>query len=62
LTPREWQVAGLLREGLTNQQIADLLGVSLNTVKFHISEVLSKLGYQGHIDWASLYDWWRPAR
>lgn len=44
LTPREWEVLGLLREGLSNEQIAERLGITLRTAKFHVSEILSKLG------------------
>ena len=43
LTPREWQVLALLREGLTNEQIALRLDISLATAKYHVSEILSKL-------------------
>jgi DNA-binding CsgD family transcriptional regulator len=46
LTPREWQVLDLLRDGLTNDQIAARLGISLDTAKFHVSEILSKLGVE----------------
>lgn len=44
LTPRQWQVLALLREGLSNEQIALCLGISIDGVKFHVSEILSKLG------------------
>jgi len=44
LTPRESEVIALLREGLTNEQIAERLGVSRDGVKYHVSEILSKLG------------------
>ncbi len=44
LTPRQWQVLALLREGLSNEQIALRLGISLDGVKFHVSEILGKLG------------------
>ncbi|MCH8814733.1 MAG: helix-turn-helix transcriptional regulator [Chloroflexi bacterium] len=30
LTPREWEVLELLRDGLTNEQIGERLGVSAN--------------------------------
>src|SRR3990172_5973676 len=43
LTPREWQVLTLIREGLTNEQIALRLDISLATAKYHVSEILSKL-------------------
>jgi DNA-binding CsgD family transcriptional regulator len=44
LTPREQEVLDLLRRGLTNQQIADRLGISLPGARYHVSEILSKLG------------------
>ncbi len=44
LTPREWEVLSLLREGLTNEQIAMRLGVTFDTAKFHVSEIIGKLG------------------
>jgi DNA-binding CsgD family transcriptional regulator len=44
LTPRQWQVLALLREGLSNEQIALRLGISVDGVKFHVSEILGKLG------------------
>ena len=47
LTPAEWRVAELIRHGLTNRRIADRMGVSLDAVKFHVSNALSKLGYAG---------------
>jgi DNA-binding NarL/FixJ family response regulator len=34
----------MLSEGLSNRQIADRLGVSDHTIKFHISSILDKLG------------------
>ena len=46
LTPRQWQVLALLREGLSNEQIALRLGISIDGVKFHVSEILGKLGVQ----------------
>jgi len=44
LTPREWEVLGLLRENLSNAQIAERLGITERTAKFHVSEILAKLG------------------
>ena len=43
LTAREKQVLGAMVRGLSNQLIADEIFVSLPTVKFHISNILSKL-------------------
>jgi DNA-binding NarL/FixJ family response regulator len=44
LTNRELEVLKLMTQGLTNQQIADVLIVSHSTVKTHISSILTKTG------------------
>jgi DNA-binding CsgD family transcriptional regulator len=44
LTTRELEVARLLAEGLTNQQLADRLGVSFFTARNHVERLLPKLG------------------
>ncbi|HEY8682168.1 MAG TPA: response regulator transcription factor [Rhodanobacter sp.] len=43
LTPQQFRVLMLLAEGLLNKQIADRLGLAENTVKIHVTAVLSKL-------------------
>ncbi|MEP1033305.1 response regulator transcription factor [Ekhidna sp.] len=43
LSKRELEVLELLAQGLSNQEIADKLFVSLNTAKTHISSIYSKL-------------------
>lgn len=44
LTEREAEVLQLLAQGLANKQIAASLGISENTVKFHVSAIFAKLG------------------
>jgi DNA-binding NarL/FixJ family response regulator len=44
LTPQEIRILQLISEGLDNNTIADLLSVSPNTVKSHISNIFPKLG------------------
>lgn len=43
LTEREREVLNLVVQGHSNQQIADVMVISLATVKAHISNILSKL-------------------
>ena len=44
LTERELEILQLMVDGLTNPEIAKKLFVSRSTVKFHISNILMKLG------------------
>jgi DNA-binding CsgD family transcriptional regulator len=46
LTAREMQIVALLREGLTNAEIAARLHISPKTVDHHVSAVLAKLGVE----------------
>lgn len=43
LTPREWQVAELLRAGLSNKEVARQLGVGLPTIKTHLINLFRKV-------------------
>jgi len=45
LTPAEWRVAEAVRHGLANREIARRLGVSPDAIKYHVANVLSKLGF-----------------
>jgi signal peptidase I len=44
LTPREREVLALIRLGLTNEEIATRLDISVSGAKYHVSQILSKLG------------------
>jgi DNA-binding CsgD family transcriptional regulator len=44
LTPREVEVLRLMAAGRSNQQIADELVISLNTVLHHVSHIFGKIG------------------
>ena len=44
LTPAEWRVVEAVRHGMTNSEIARRRGVSLDAVKFHVANILLKLG------------------
>jgi two-component system, NarL family, nitrate/nitrite response regulator NarL len=50
LTHRELEVLQLLTDGLSNKAIADRLGISDHTAKFHVNSILGKLGAQGRTD------------
>ena len=50
LTPREIQVLELMAEGLPNKAIAARLGISDQTVKFHVSAIGGKLGAANRTD------------
>ena len=50
LTPREIQVIELLVEGLSNKTIAARLGISDQTVKFHVAAICGKLGAANRTD------------
>jgi DNA-binding CsgD family transcriptional regulator len=56
LTPREWQVLDLLRQGLTNERIAERLDISFATAKYHVAEIISKLGVHTREEAAA----WQP--
>jgi DNA-binding CsgD family transcriptional regulator len=50
LTPREREVLQLVAEGLPNKLIADRLGISEHTAKFHVNAILDKLGADTRTD------------
>lgn len=46
LTEREMEVLKLLAQGKSNQDIADQLIIGIKTVKFHVTNILAKLGVE----------------
>jgi len=49
-TARELEVLQLLAEGLTNRAIANALGISEHTVKFHVNAILAKFDAQSRTE------------
>ncbi len=52
LTRRELEIARLISEGLTSQQIAARLFISARTVTTHVTNMLNKLGLSSRIQLA----------
>ncbi len=50
LTDREKEILALMVTGLNNTQIAAKLFVSQSTIKFHVSNILAKLGVTGRTE------------
>ena len=50
ITPREVEVLRLLALGLPNKAIAPRLGITENTVKYHVAAILSKLDAQSRAE------------
>lgn len=44
LTPRQQEVLELVSQGLSNPEIARRLGISPDGAKFHVSEIITRLG------------------
>jgi DNA-binding CsgD family transcriptional regulator len=54
LSPREVDVARLVARGHTNAEIGGVLGISPLTAKWHVSEILRKLGVTRRVQLALL--------
>ena len=59
LTPTEWRVVHAVQHGLSNRAIATRRGISLEAVKFHVSNAMAKLGLA---DRRALRRWFREPR
>lgn len=49
LTPREFDVVRLVATGMSNQQIADALGITERTVRQHMFNVMQKLDVDNRV-------------
>jgi DNA-binding NarL/FixJ family response regulator len=49
LTPRQHEVLVLLADGLSSEQIATRLELSIDTVRNHVREILRRLGVHSRI-------------
>ena len=54
MTGREKEILALMVEGMSNNEIAERLIVSQSTIKFHVSNILSKLGVTGRTEAVAL--------
>ena len=50
LTPRELEVARLVASGLRNAAIAEVMGISVVTVKNHLARTMQKLDVQSRME------------
>ncbi|WP_149263297.1 AAA family ATPase [Actinomadura sp. K4S16] len=49
LSPREWEIALLVADGHSNQQIAGRLYLSVRTVETHLSKIFTKIGVASRV-------------
>ena len=56
LTPREQEVLGLIRNGLTNKEIARTLWIEETTAKAHVRNAFRKLGARSRTEALLLFD------
>jgi DNA-binding NarL/FixJ family response regulator len=54
LSPRERQVLELVGRGLTNGEVASVLGVSIATVRTHVEHLLRMLGVSNRVEAVAL--------
>jgi DNA-binding NarL/FixJ family response regulator len=54
MSQRQLEILNLVAKGFSNKEIADILGVSLETVKDHLKKILLKMGAGSRTEAASL--------
>lgn len=52
LSPRQWEVLALLAEGLTDEEIAEALGIAMSSVRSHLERIRAKTGHRRRADLA----------
>ncbi|HUX14322.1 MAG TPA: LuxR C-terminal-related transcriptional regulator [Spirochaetia bacterium] len=57
VTQREYQIIGLLMDGMQNKQIAEELGVAQVTVKKHLSNIYQKLNIKNRFELLRMTHW-----
>ena len=50
LTPKEIRIANLIKQGKTNKEIAEIMGLSVRTIEFHRTKIRSKFGLKNGKD------------
>jgi DNA-binding CsgD family transcriptional regulator/extradiol dioxygenase family protein len=59
LTPAEWRIANAIKHGMTNRAIAQRRGISVDAVKFHVANIVAKLGVSNRKE---LRHWFRAPK
>jgi DNA-binding CsgD family transcriptional regulator/catechol 2,3-dioxygenase-like lactoylglutathione lyase family enzyme len=59
LTPTEWRTVHAVQHGMTNREIAERRGISVDAVKFHVANALGKLGLK---DRRALRRWFKAPK
>ncbi|HXB19401.1 MAG TPA: LuxR C-terminal-related transcriptional regulator [Steroidobacteraceae bacterium] len=59
LTPTEWRVVHAIQHGMSNREIAARRGISLDAVKYHVANAVTKLGVANR---QALRRWFREPR
>ena len=54
MTPRQLEILNLVAKGFSNKEIAKIVGVSFETVKDHIKQILQRMGASSRTEAASL--------
>lgn len=52
LTPKQYEIACMVKDGLTNKEIAAKLGISDQTVKNHLWDIFGRLGINNRTELA----------